>query len=155
MLRLSARTTFFYKRIFPFMWFGFLVIFLGVGLSNAAKTGQPAALGFIIVPIFMTAIGYVVFKNMILDLVDEVWDAGDTLVVRNKGQDEPIALADIINVSYSPLVNPPRVTLTLRTPGTFGDKVAFCVAKRMWQFSSNPMVDELIRRVDAARTRAR
>ena len=54
------------------------------------------------------------------DLVDEVWDASDALVVRNKGEEARIRLSDIINVSYSPVGSPPRVTLSLRTPGRFG-----------------------------------
>ena len=155
MQRISSGSTFFYKRLFPLLWVGFLAIFLAVGLGGVAKIGLSSFLPFIVVPLFMTAVGYLVFKNLIFDLVDEVWDAGDALIVRNKGQEDRIALSEIINVSYSPLVNPPRVTLSLRRPGVFGDKVSFCVPKRVWQWSSNPLVDKLIRRIDAARLRAR
>ena len=53
------------------------------------------------------------------DLVDEVWDDGNALLVKNRGQEQRIALADIKNVNYSPFVNPPRVTLSLRRPTAF------------------------------------
>ena len=62
----------------------------------------------------MIGFGYFIMKKLVFDLVDEVWDDGDALVVKNRGQEERIALADIKNVSYSPFVNPPRVTLSLR-----------------------------------------
>ena len=43
------------------------------------------------------------------------YGVGRPLVVRNKGQEDRIVLSDIINISYAQFVNPPRVTLMLRT----------------------------------------
>jgi hypothetical protein len=72
-------------------------------------------------------------------------------VVRNRGLEERVALADITNVSYAPLVNPPRVTLSLRSPTQFGDQINFCAPVRLVPFASSPVIDELIKRIDAAR----
>jgi hypothetical protein len=54
-------------------------------------------------------------------------------------------------VSYSQFINPPRVTLLLRNPGQFGDRVTFCAPATFMPLSASPIIDELIQRVDAAR----
>ena len=62
------------------------------------------------------------------------------------------ALSDIINVGYSQFMNSPRVTLSLKNPGMFGDQVSFCApVSLMPRFSTSPIIDELIKRIDAAR----
>ena len=49
MRRISSDWTFFYKRLFPLLWFGFLVVFVGIGVVN----GQGPLV--VIVPIAMIA----------------------------------------------------------------------------------------------------
>jgi hypothetical protein len=80
-----------------------------------------------------------------------VFDVGDALLVRNGDREERIALADIKNVNYSPYINPPQVTLSLRRPTVFGDTIAFCAPFRIMPLSSSPIIDRLVDRVDAAR----
>jgi hypothetical protein len=87
----------------------------------------------------------------VFDLVDEVVDLGDELLVRNGSKEDRIKLSDIINISYSTLVNPQRVTLSLRKPGAFGGEIPFCPPVRFVPFARNPIIDQLIARVDAAR----
>ncbi len=41
----------------------------------------------------MMGFGYFFMKNYILNLVDEVWDDGDALVVKNKGREQRIPLS--------------------------------------------------------------
>ncbi len=77
-------------------------------LSKTAEHGPPVVV-FSIVPILMMVFGYLLMKHLVFDM-------GDALIVRVGSEQERIALAEIINVSYSPLINPPRVTLTLRHP---------------------------------------
>jgi hypothetical protein len=108
-----------------------------------------------VIPAIMTIFMFFLMKKLIFDLVDEVWDAGDALIIRNKNQEDRILLSEIMNVSYTPLMNPPRVTLSLRTPSLFGDKVSFCAPVKFNPFSSSPLIDALIRRVDEARRAAR
>jgi hypothetical protein len=151
MRQISSHTTFYYKRVFPVVWFGFVLLFLVFAYFGRAKSGGAGMLPFFIVPILMLVFGYVLMNKLIFDLVDEVLDAGDALVIKNKGQQERTALANIINVNYSPFMNPPRVTLSLRRPSIFGDQVTFCAPIRIMPFATSPVIDELIRRVDAAR----
>jgi hypothetical protein len=151
MTRISSKMTFLQKRVFPVIWFGFLAVFIVVALSVGGSGAN--VLPGMVAPAVMAVIGFVIMKKLVWDLVDEVWDSGDALVVRNGGQEERIALADIMNVSYSAMSNPQRTTLTLRRPSSFGDKVTFCAKTSFIPFASNPTIDELIRRIDAARRR--
>jgi hypothetical protein len=151
MQRISSRMTFYYKRVFPFVMLGFVALF--IALPFVVDKGPP--LPAILIPIAFVVIGYFIMKKLIFDLVDEAWDAGDALIIRNKGQEDRIPLSAIMNVSYTSLMNPPRVTLTLRTPSLFGDTVTFAAPIRFVPFASSPIIDELIRRVDDARRRAR
>ncbi len=151
MRRVSSKATFYYKRIFPILFFGILLLVAVVPALTGS--GQPPPLTFLIIPAAMAAFAYVLMKKLVFDLVDEVWDDGDALIVRNGAREERIALADIKNVSYSVLTNPPRVTLSLRQPSNFGSQVTFCALLRLIPFSTNPIVDELIERIDAGRKR--
>jgi hypothetical protein len=152
MRRISSKATFWYKWIFPLIWFGFLAVFAAVGLSAGSGNNRPFPIFVLIVPFMMAVVGYFVMKKLVLDLVDEVWDDGAALIVRNKGREDRVALSNIINVSYSPLVNPPRVTLTLRQPSNyFGTEINFSAPIRFIPFAKSELIEELIRRIDAAR----
>jgi len=131
--------TFFYKRIFPIIFFGFILLFIAFGLFGGLRSGQSPPLPVLIAPMIVFAVVYFVMKKLVFDLVDEVLDAGDALIVRNGGQQERVALSDIMNVSYSPLVSPPRVTLSLRRPSTFGSEVTFCAPIRLMPLSPSPI----------------
>ena len=155
MTRISSRMTFFYKRIFPVILLGFLLLFVTGALATQRSPNPPPLALFLVVAGFIAVVGFFIFRKLILDLVDEVWDAGDALVVRNKGQEERILLPDIINIGYTQFVNPARVTLWLRTPGRFGDKVSFCPPREFSPFTVSPIVEDLVRRVDDARQRKR
>jgi hypothetical protein len=153
MRRISSRATFWFKRIFPLIWFGFLAIFFAVSLFGVWRSGDFSPMPFLIVPVLITIFGYLIMKKMVLDLVDEVLDAGDALLIRNGHEQEQVSLSNIINVSYTQFSNPPRVTLSLRNPSAFGTKISFCAPIRFVPFSTSPVIDELIERIDAARRR--
>ena len=146
--------TFFYKRIFPAFWFGFLN---SVHRHSASflpeRETAPRRFHFLIVPLIMMGFGYFVMKKLVFDLVDEVWDDGEALLIKNRGQEERIALCDIKNVSYSPVINPPRVTLRRRPTTGFGDQIAFVAPARFMPFAASSIIDDLIERVDQARQR--
>jgi hypothetical protein len=152
MRRISSRGTFWYKRVFPAFWFGFLVLFIGIPLFFN-RGGHSPPFPFLVIPLIMIVVGFFIMKKLLFDLVDEVWDDGDTLLVKNRGQEERIVLSDIKNVSYSPFVNPPRVTLSLRRPTIFGEQISFGAPVRFIPFTTSPAIDDLIDRIDAARQR--
>jgi hypothetical protein len=152
--RISSRWTFFNKRIFPVIWFGIIcLVFSGFAVDMLVK--RQVNLVVILVPAFMIVFGYILFKKLIFDLVDEAWDAGDYLIFKNKGIEEIVRLENIMNVSASTFTNPPRVTLTLRAPSRLGSEITFSPPTpfTLNPFKKSPIVDELIQRVDRARSR--
>ena len=155
MTQISSRMTFFYKRVFPIFWFGFLTLFMIGPTVVALSSGQAPQPVFFIMPIIMMVVGYVIMKKMVFSLVDQVFDDGDALLVKNGSQEDRILLADITNISYAQMMNPPQVTLSLRQPTSFGEKVTFCAPTRFIPFATSPVIDDLIKRVDAARRRGR
>ena len=154
--RISSRNTFFVKRVFPILWFGFIALFLSAGLIGASRATRPVPLPVFVMPAIMAAFGWLLMRRLIFDLADEVCDEGDALRVRFGDNEERIALANIINVSYAGLTNPQRVTLTLREAGRFGKEVSFCPLTPLLGpllRTTSPIVTDLIARADAARRR--
>jgi 1,4-dihydroxy-2-naphthoate octaprenyltransferase len=150
MQRISSRMTFFSKTIFPVIWFGFLGIFVVMTfIASKSKHGPPLAM--IAAPLIMAALGFLMMKKLVWDLADEVRDGGSFLVVRFGRDEERILLSNIVNVSYAYTMNPPKVTLTLRTPSRFGNEVSFSPPVRFIPFAKSPVVADIIQRVDAAR----
>lgn len=149
MKRISSQRTFFYKRIFPLVWFGFLGVFAITSLRSKAP------IPMLVPPAIMAVFGFLLFRRLIFDLVDEVWDDGDALVVKNAGMQERVPLRNIMNIGYSTMTNPPRVTLTLREPGAMGKEITFSPPPRFLGFSRHPIIGELIERVDRARGQSR
>jgi hypothetical protein len=148
--KISSGQTFFLKKVFPVVFFGIAGCVLLAGVASGAAEKAPP---FMLAPAVMLVVGYVVMKNLVWGLVDEVYDCGDSLLVRKAGQEDHIPLANVMNISATTLTNPPRVTLRLREPGLFGNEVTFSPVSgfRMNPFARNPIVDDLIVRVDAAR----
>ena len=151
MKQLSSKTTFIYKKLFPLFWFGFLTIILCVGLLVNIKGNVPGpVIMFIVIPIGMMVVGYFFMKIFFLDLIDEVYDEGTGLLFRNKGMEFRVNLRDIKNVSYTTLVNPQRVTLSIRYRTEMGDELSF--SPRSWiPFKKNKDIVRLIDRIDIAR----
>ena len=140
----SSKMTFFYKRVFPVIWFGFLLLLIAFGLFSASTS-------FLIAVLLMGVFGYWMMKKVMFNLADEVLDAGNALVVRSGGQEERIALSDIKNVNYSPYMYPPQVTLSVRRHTVFGDTIAFCAPVSIVPLWSSTVIHDLIDRVDVAR----
>jgi hypothetical protein len=149
--RLSSKATFFYKRIFPIIFVGVCIVLIAAGFSGVPMRGGGSSVPLIFVAIVMIVIFFVFAKKFIFDLVDEVVDEGDILLVRNGDRDDRITLADISDVNYQSMMSPRRVTLSLRQPSVFGSQVSFCAPLRLLTFSTSPVIDKLIARVDAAR----
>jgi hypothetical protein len=154
MKRISSTKTAFYKKVFPVIWFGFIgVVAVQMVLQGVRSMGDAVA---VVGPILMGVIGYFIMRRFIWDLADEVYDDGDVLVVRNGGKEHRVPLTDIMNVSSTMALNPPRITLRLTGPssqGPLGDEVSFSPEKRFaWNpFAKNEVAEDLIVRVDRAR----
>jgi hypothetical protein len=149
MERISSTQTFFMKKVFPAFWLGFVALFLVVG-GVAGAWKEPM---FVIQPLVMLAIGILLFRKLVWDLVDEVRDGGSFLIVRKGSLEERVPLANVMNVSVSQYTNPRRLTLRLRNAGKFGDEIVF-IPKSTFQinpFARNPVAEALIQRIDRLR----
>jgi hypothetical protein len=150
MQRISSRTTFISKRLFPVLWFGSLAAFFVTNLITI-RSGHHLPAALLLVPIVMAVVGYFIMTKLVFDLADEVFDDGDALLVRFGGAQERITFDNIMNVSYVTMMNPPRVTLALRSAGRFGKEVSFSPPQSFWPRARNSMITALIDRIDAAR----
>jgi hypothetical protein len=109
--------------------------------------------GIVIAPLLMLAIGYFVMRNLVWDLADQVLDGGDYLVVKKGRIEERVPLSNIMNVSATTLVNPPRIELRLAEPNRLGERIVFSPARNrsLNPFARNAIAEDLIVRVDRAR----
>ena len=151
MTRISSGLTIVNKKVFPAFWFGFLAMFVVASLVTGAAAQDVM---FIVVPVVLALVSYVLMKQLVWDLADEVYDCGDFLLVRNRGDEDRIALASIMNVSPSTFTSPPRLTLRLESPGKWGSEVAFLPIMRFTLNRSgrNAIAQDLMVRADRART---
>lgn len=152
-VRISAGSMFFTKRVFPLFWFGFLAFFLATAVWQGVPRRDPV---FLAVPCVMAVFGFFLFRKLLWGMADEVLDGGDRLVVRFGRDVENIPLSNIMNVSATTMVNPPRITLRLVDACRFGQEIAFSPVRRFTlnPFARNEIADDLIVRVDAARRQA-
>jgi hypothetical protein len=158
MRRLSSSTTFFYKRIFPLLWVGFVLIVSGLQLwavqhARPNVSSQPP-FPLLLLPLFMVGVMFLLYRKLLHDLLDEVWLDGDWLVVKNRGEQIRVALRDVMNVNATTMTNPRRITLMLRTDSRFGRNLTFTPASPrgfLSGFKPDPIATELITRVDALR----
>lgn len=141
-------STFYFKKFFPSIWFGFLAFFMSASLLGGA-VGESVM--FLMVPVFMAVFGFFFFKNFVWDLADEVYDEGEALLFRKGVKEQRVRLRDIINISYGHMNSPERVVLQIRTEGAIGKELAFNPPMRFNPFSKNLIIKDLIERVECAR----
>jgi hypothetical protein len=152
MVRISSRSTVFYKRVLPIAWFGTTTVIAvcaaGLGVAqHAVGNSVPAFL----ITAGLYVVGYVVFRIFVFGLVDEVWDCGDSLIDRNKGIRITVALRDCMNVSHTWGTNPQQIRLMLRDETELGTEIAFIPIGSMTHYSTSPIVKDLIVRIDEAK----
>jgi hypothetical protein len=149
--KISSRFTYWNKRVFPILWFGFIAVFVATTLVSGVVAKD---LMFLIVPCAMAVFGFFMMRKLVWDLVDEVYDGGDYLLVKNRGNEIQVALSNIMNVSATTHMNPARIVIRLREPSRFGSEIAFSPAYKFTlnPFAKNAVAEDLISRVDRART---
>ena len=146
---LSSRLTFLYKFVFPVIvvvwviWFGALFLYSeSSGLQDFPI--QFLAIGFVVAAINIVWMGWLALKS------NRVEVDGENFYVSNFGKKIIIPRADLFEATEMRWVKPYWITLHLRRPSEFGDKVIFIPPWRMGAFwTANPLVDEL----NAMRTR--
>jgi hypothetical protein len=158
MRRLSSSLTFFYKRVFPVLWIGFMLAVFGLqiwAMQHAHADAPPQSLfPLVLMPLFMAGVMFLIYRMLLHDLLDEVWLDGDCLMVKNRSEKIRVALSDVMNVNATTMTNPRRVTVMLRRDSRFGRNLTFMPASPrglMSAFKPDPIATELIERVDALR----
>jgi hypothetical protein len=151
MRRISSRDTYFLKRIFPIIVSVVFVFVFGdyfIEVIRGQDKGPPVWFMILMVP-FTFVIGYFAMKKTAFDLVDAVFDEGESLLVRNNNQEERISLSDIDEASYS--LFGARMTLTLKRPSVFGTEIAFLPKTGFATFIKSAEMKDLIRKIEAQR----
>jgi len=143
MVRISSRITFVSKRVFPWVWFGFLALFVTVS-SITMIAAREIQIAFLLVPGGMTVFNYLIMKTTFFNLADEVWDAGEALVIKNGNQEDRVPLSDIVSVSA---FSPARATIQFGSLRKFGTEITFVPVGPWRLLASNPVIDRLLERV--------
>lgn len=152
MNRISSRWTLFYKWLFPLFVLGILVLAVGALLIGAAgqfKLGEIVI--FLVIALIPTTIAFAFAWWFGSRLVDEVWDGGFELLVRNDAKEDRIPIDAIETIDYSLFIQPQQVTLRLDRASAFGASITFLPLYRVFQLSMPPIVEDLRRRIADAR----
>lgn len=149
--QISSRFMFITKWLFPMFWFGFLILFIA---QSVIHEGGESDVLFLAGPAFMAVIGFLFFRALVWDLADVVYDQGAHLLVRRGSVEDRISFENIMNVSSTPLMSPPRITLRLVKPSAFGTHVSFSPKSGPLGFSrfeKIPIAEQLMERAYLAR----
>lgn len=154
MKRISSPSTFVYKKLLPAIWFSSLIFGAVMMLWNKGG-GFDDLWVFLLAIGVATAVGTFMFRKLFQGLADQVHDLGDALLVRKSDEEERIPLVNIMNVSVTSMVNPPRVTLRLIKPSRFGNEIAFLPRAKLVfiPIARNAVAEDLILRVHEAKMR--
>jgi hypothetical protein len=150
--QISSSFTAFNKWVFPVLWLGFLVFFVADSFSNGTVPQEPMAL---LAPVFMAGIGFVVFRFLVWDLADSVYDHGTFLVVKRGSVEARVPLENIMNVNASMFTSPERVTLRLVKPCALGSSITFSPKSHfsLNPFSKSQIGEQLMERAYTARSK--
>jgi hypothetical protein len=118
--RISSSMSYHLKRTIPLLILGALSAALAAALLNRPR---------VIETVMVFAVALVAGASLIYwfmrDVLDEVFDDGDRLLVRNGGVEETMLLRDVASVSALRNRTLVRVTLVMAAPEKFGGKIVF------------------------------
>lgn len=134
--------TFFVKKIFPVIYYSFLLL-----ITFTSSEEERGAV--IVAAIFAGLIGYIGMKYFPYNLIDAAYDDGDALLLKNAKIEARVAFKDIKKVDYLNIGwGGPFVTLTLLNQSALGEKMSFITQKRVTSFEKDPEVTDLINRIE-------
>jgi hypothetical protein len=137
-------------RMYLAKWLLPILTFVGVSVWTIARKMPHTAMdiashGFALCVLASLMVYF--FRRDIWGLPDEVLDGGDFLLVRRGNEQDRILLANIVGVDVTHQLNSTRIVLRLRTPGAFGDKLAFLPKVTHRWGGQNDIADDLAARV--------
>jgi hypothetical protein len=140
--RLSSRTTQFHKLVFPLGWIGVFAVVTAltfVAPVDASKDPRPVRWFFAAV----TVVGGWLILSLALPL-KHVETGDSSFFVSERTREIEVPFSEVVKVTRSRFVNPPRVTLHLRRSGAFGDRIVFLPPIRLFPGrKAHPIVKEL------------
>jgi len=151
--QISSSMTRFQKGVVPVMVMA--GVFSGVLALVLSKPIEQTWWALTMATLFSIAFG-VAYRFRIWPLADEVFDCGDHLLVRRRGEEQRIRLEDIAEVDLRRSgKSQHRMVLSLRREGPFGATVVFLAPKHFSfnPFAKDPLEEDLHSRVEAARRR--
>jgi hypothetical protein len=139
----------FYKAS-PLVALGFGVFFVLFIVSKADHLGDAVP----VVIFFLVA--FFVLKLSFKNIVEEVYDCGDFLLIKNNHTEEKIPFKNIENITYSRQQRGGiLITLHLLYPGKFGSRITFIPNQgRTYLFKKPSIVEELLQRAKTAKSGA-
>lgn len=151
MKKISSNWTVFYKYGFPTIWLGVLLMIFGTS-SLAAYHANKFYWENLLPMVMMVIVGLVIMKFTIFGLVNEVYDTGNSLLVKTKGQEIKISYVDIVNINQTIMMNPQRATVMLyRSNILLGKQFSFIPVKSksfFGAFTANKEITELTYKID-------
>jgi hypothetical protein len=129
------------------VWVGALLLLAVVQLSHL----EDKVTFFVIIASFAVLLSLAIKINRWeWNLVSEVYDRGDYLVVKYRGEEEIVPISNITNGVFTNRggrgSGPPRITLWLAPPGKFGKSITFT--------SDDKVAEDLEARVRKSRSRS-
>lgn len=151
MVRLTSLLTGWFKKAGPVLGFAGLAVAFGL-LGWLVWTGR-IEVWWLVIPPVLALIGFLYVNRYTAVLVDDIQDAGDALLVHHSGRGWRIPLSSISKVTYSCIAQPPRITLVYRDAMGVVERLVFMprLTTAMFVFRPPPLLEDLRRRVDAAR----
>ena len=146
---LSSKLTFVYKVVFPVLFVVSVIWGLGVWIFGRGVWAREAPANFLFLVLVSTALnllwtGWLAVRSCKVEADDE------NLYVSNFGKEAIIPRAELYEATEMRWFKPYWITLRLRRPSVFGDKIVFIPPWRIGGFwTANPLVEEL----NARRTR--
>ena len=137
-------------RMYLAKWLLPILAFVGVSVWTTTRKMPHTAMDIASHAFALCALASImvyVFRRDIWILADEVLDGGDFLFVRRGDKQDRILLANVLGVDVTHQLNSIRIVLRLRTPGVFGDKLAFLPKVTHRWGGRNNIADDLAARV--------
>ena len=142
MKKISSGLTFFYKRVFPIAWLGFIVIYEFVVLGCLFMNKMPMEKGiiFMVLPLLMFIAGLCFFSKLFWNLMDEVYYDEMSLLIKNGNESICIPFCEIKEINYKNS-RPPRIEVILNKKTVMGNALYFVPPVRIIAFSKHPDIE--------------
>jgi hypothetical protein len=141
MRQISSKLTWYHKKGFPTLWFTAVTLGFCFSLIDFVR-GRDAG-GFVLIPLALAAVYYLALRSYVFPLMDEVWIDGDDLIVRNRGQEERLPIANVTDVKSFHRSRLKSIEIILAPPSRFGTSIRFAPPFRLFSFGTHPIAQEL------------